>query len=157
MEETNRPTGQCASWQNKIVPLSLPLLHFFRLEQTKEDESKDGLKDLVNLVTCLTTYGVTELKPAGLTTGAPFLLPGFILPQPSVKGVFMSALCCWFFHLYWASIVIILQVSWLKFWLICTTVVCCYSFKTSQLQITWVHKHVSFGFRTVSLLSDSKN
>lgn len=58
-----------------------------RLEQTKEDESKDALKDLVNLVTCLTTYGVMELKPAGLTTGAPFLLPGFVLPQPSGKGV----------------------------------------------------------------------
>lgn len=57
-----------------------------RLEQAKEDESRDALKDLVNLVTCLTTYGVTELKPAGLTTGAPFLLPGFVLPQPSGKG-----------------------------------------------------------------------
>ncbi|KAG7490175.1 hypothetical protein JOB18_029475 [Solea senegalensis] len=57
-----------------------------RLEQAKEDESKDALKDLVNLVTCLTTYGVTDLKPAGLTTGAPFLLPGFILPQPAGKG-----------------------------------------------------------------------
>ncbi|XP_076127007.1 WD repeat and FYVE domain-containing protein 3 [Alosa pseudoharengus] len=57
-----------------------------RLEQAKEDESKDALKDLVNLVTSLTTYGVTELKPAGLTTGAPFLLPGFVVPQPSGKG-----------------------------------------------------------------------
>ncbi|XP_077377164.1 WD repeat and FYVE domain-containing protein 3 isoform X1 [Festucalex cinctus] len=57
-----------------------------RLEHAKEDESRDALKDLVNLVTCLTTYGVTELKPAGLTTGAPFLLPGFVLPQPSGKG-----------------------------------------------------------------------
>lgn len=63
-----------------------------RLEQAKEDESKDALKDLVNLVTCLTTYGVTELKPAGLTTGAPFLLPGFVLPQPSGKGV------CYYCH-----------------------------------------------------------
>uniref|UniRef100_A0A673WZ34 WD repeat and FYVE domain containing 3 n=1 Tax=Salmo trutta TaxID=8032 RepID=A0A673WZ34_SALTR len=57
-----------------------------RLEQTKEEDSSDALKDLVSLVTCLTTYGVTELKPAGLTTGAPFLLPGFVLPQPSGKG-----------------------------------------------------------------------
>uniref|UniRef100_A0A672QYC5 WD repeat and FYVE domain containing 3 n=1 Tax=Sinocyclocheilus grahami TaxID=75366 RepID=A0A672QYC5_SINGR len=57
-----------------------------RLEQAKEDESKDALKDLVNLVTALTTYGVSELKPAGLTTGAPFLLPGFVVPQPSGKG-----------------------------------------------------------------------
>lgn len=65
-----------------------------RLEQTKEDESKDALKDLVNLVTCLTTYGVTELKPAGLTTGAPFLLPGFVLPQPSAKGLFRSKAFC---------------------------------------------------------------
>lgn len=65
-------------------------LHVSRLEQAKEDESKDALKDLVNLVTCLTTYGVTELKPAGLTTGAPFLLPGFVLPQPSGKGVFLT-------------------------------------------------------------------
>ncbi|XP_039505820.1 WD repeat and FYVE domain-containing protein 3-like [Pimephales promelas] len=57
-----------------------------RLEQAKEDEAKDALKDLVNLVTALTTYGVSELKPAGLTTGAPFLLPGFVVPQPSGKG-----------------------------------------------------------------------
>lgn len=65
---------------------SKPWALFLRLEQAKEDESKDALKDLVNLVTCLTTYGLTELKPAGLTTGAPFLLPGFILPLPSGIG-----------------------------------------------------------------------
>ncbi|XP_013358179.1 PREDICTED: WD repeat and FYVE domain-containing protein 3 isoform X1 [Chinchilla lanigera] len=57
-----------------------------RLEQAKEAESKDALKDLVNLITSLTTYGVNELKPAGLTTGAPFLLPGFVVPQPAGKG-----------------------------------------------------------------------
>eukprot|EP00063_Salmo_salar_P063946 XP_014038781.1 PREDICTED: WD repeat and FYVE domain-containing protein 3-like isoform X2 [Salmo salar] len=61
-----------------------------RLEQTKEEDSSDALKDLVSLVTCLTTYGVTELKPAGLTTGAPFLLPGFVLPQPSGKGTVLQ-------------------------------------------------------------------
>lgn len=59
---------------------------FFRLEQAKEAESKDALKDLVNLITSLTTYGVNELKPAGVTTGAPFLLPGFAVPQPAGKG-----------------------------------------------------------------------
>ncbi|KAG9480633.1 hypothetical protein GDO78_012215 [Eleutherodactylus coqui] len=58
-----------------------------RLEQAKENESKDALKDLVNLITSLTTYGVNELKPAGLTTGAPFLLPGFAVPQPAGKGL----------------------------------------------------------------------
>lgn len=57
-----------------------------RLEQAKEEESKDALKDLVNLVTSLTTYGMSELKPAGLTTGAPFLLPGFVVPQATGKG-----------------------------------------------------------------------
>uniref|UniRef100_H3A016 Alfy-like armadillo-like repeat domain-containing protein n=1 Tax=Latimeria chalumnae TaxID=7897 RepID=H3A016_LATCH len=57
-----------------------------RLEQAKEADSKDALKDLVNLVTSLTTYGVTELKPAGITAGVPFLLPGFIVPQPVGKG-----------------------------------------------------------------------
>ncbi|XP_063105434.1 WD repeat and FYVE domain-containing protein 3 isoform X2 [Cavia porcellus] len=57
-----------------------------RLEQAKEAESKDALKDLVNLITSLTTYGVSELKPAGITTGAPFLLPGFVVPQPAGKG-----------------------------------------------------------------------
>ncbi|KAG8134353.1 hypothetical protein E2320_007466, partial [Naja naja] len=56
------------------------------LEQAKEAESKDALKDLVNLITSLTTYGVNELKPAGVTTGAPFLLPGFAVPQPAGKG-----------------------------------------------------------------------
>lgn len=59
---------------------------FPRLEQAKEAESKDALKDLVNLITSLTTYGVSELKPAGITTGAPFLLPGFAVPQPAGKG-----------------------------------------------------------------------
>lgn len=62
--------------------LTVPL----RLEQAKEDESKDALKDLVNLVTALTTYGVSDLKTACLTTGAPFLLPGFVVPQASGKG-----------------------------------------------------------------------
>ncbi|XP_029604525.1 WD repeat and FYVE domain-containing protein 3 isoform X1 [Salmo trutta] len=62
-----------------------------RLEQAKEEDSSDALKDLVNLVTLLTTYGVTDLKPAGLTTGAPFLLPGFVLPQPSGKGTVIRA------------------------------------------------------------------
>ncbi|KAF4792189.1 hypothetical protein TURU_124323 [Turdus rufiventris] len=57
-----------------------------RLEQAKEAESKDALKDLVNLITSLTTYGVNELKPAGVTTGVPFLLPGFAVPQPAGKG-----------------------------------------------------------------------
>ncbi|XP_045140276.1 WD repeat and FYVE domain-containing protein 3 [Echinops telfairi] len=57
-----------------------------RLEQAKEAESKDALKDLVNLITSLTTYGVNEIKPAGITTGAPFLLPGFAVPQPAGKG-----------------------------------------------------------------------
>ncbi|KAJ8263051.1 hypothetical protein COCON_G00155080 [Conger conger] len=57
-----------------------------RLEQAKEDDAKDALKDLVNLVTALTTYGVSDLKPGGLTTGAPFLLPGFVVPQPAGNG-----------------------------------------------------------------------
>ncbi|XP_029333894.1 WD repeat and FYVE domain-containing protein 3 isoform X5 [Mus caroli] len=57
-----------------------------RLEQGKETECRDALKDLVSLVTSLTTYGVSELKPAGVTTGAPFLLPGFAVPQPAGKG-----------------------------------------------------------------------
>ncbi|KAJ8285363.1 hypothetical protein GJAV_G00025980 [Gymnothorax javanicus] len=57
-----------------------------RLEQAKEDDAKDALKDLVNLVTALTTYGISDLKPGGLTTGAPFLLPGFVVPQPSGNG-----------------------------------------------------------------------
>ncbi|KPP75011.1 WD repeat and FYVE domain-containing protein 3-like, partial [Scleropages formosus] len=51
-----------------------------RLEQ---NDSRDALNDLVNLVTSLTTYGVSELKMSGITTAAPFLLPGFVVPQPS--------------------------------------------------------------------------
>lgn len=46
-----------------------------RLEQGKEAECRDALKDLVSLVTSLTTYGVSELKPAGVTTGAPSSCP----------------------------------------------------------------------------------
>lgn len=69
---------------------------FPRLEQAKEAESKDALKDLVNLITSLTTYGVNELKPAGITTGAPFLLPGFAVPQPAGKGEFCFCFCFFF-------------------------------------------------------------
>ncbi|KAL4623281.1 WD repeat and FYVE domain-containing protein 3-like isoform X1 [Arapaima gigas] len=54
-----------------------------RLEQ---NDSRDALNDLVNLVTSLTTYGACELKMSGLTTAAPFLLPGFVVPQPSGIG-----------------------------------------------------------------------
>ncbi|XP_029115173.1 WD repeat and FYVE domain-containing protein 3 isoform X3 [Scleropages formosus] len=54
-----------------------------RLEQ---NDSRDALNDLVNLVTSLTTYGVSELKMSGITTAAPFLLPGFVVPQPSGVG-----------------------------------------------------------------------
>ncbi|CAO2639174.1 WD repeat and FYVE domain-containing protein 3 [Lemmus lemmus] len=69
-------------WQGYNFLCSLLL----RLEQAKEAECRDALKGLVNLVTSLTTYGVSELKPAGVTTGAPFLLPGFAVPQPAGKG-----------------------------------------------------------------------
>lgn len=57
------------------------------------------MKDLVNLITSLTTYGVNELKPAGVTTGVPFLLPGFAVPQPAGKGesgFFLSLAVCFF-------------------------------------------------------------
>uniref|UniRef100_A0A8D1FCX0 WD repeat and FYVE domain-containing protein 3 n=1 Tax=Sus scrofa TaxID=9823 RepID=A0A8D1FCX0_PIG len=66
--------------------LSVNVVKYIHLEQAKEAESKDALKDLVNLITSLTTYGVSDLKPAGVSTGAPFLLPGFAVPQPAGKG-----------------------------------------------------------------------
>lgn len=74
--------NSCCSNECHFLPSHFP----GRLEQAKEAESKDALKDLVNLITSLTTYGVNELKPAGVTTGAPFLLPGFAVPQPAGKG-----------------------------------------------------------------------
>lgn len=77
----------CIKFENTTQEKIYLLNHTFpRLEQAKEAESKDALKDLVNLITSLTTYGVSELKPAGITTGAPFLLPGFAVPQPAGKG-----------------------------------------------------------------------
>uniref|UniRef100_A0A4W3HF18 WD repeat and FYVE domain containing 3 n=1 Tax=Callorhinchus milii TaxID=7868 RepID=A0A4W3HF18_CALMI len=57
-----------------------------KLELMKEPDAKEALKDLVQLVTSLTTYGINELRPAGVTSGAPFLLPGFVVPQPCGKG-----------------------------------------------------------------------
>ncbi|XP_072921340.1 WD repeat and FYVE domain-containing protein 3 isoform X1 [Hemitrygon akajei] len=57
-----------------------------KLEQTKEPDAKEALKDLVHLVTSLTTYGINELRLTGISSGAPFLLPGFAVPQPSGKG-----------------------------------------------------------------------
>lgn len=63
----------------------------FRLEQTKEPDAKEALMDLVHLVTSLTTYGINELRPTGISSGAPFLLPGFAVPQPTGKGNVMSS------------------------------------------------------------------
>ncbi|XP_078070095.1 WD repeat and FYVE domain-containing protein 3 isoform X4 [Mustelus asterias] len=57
-----------------------------RLEQAQEPDAKEALKDLVQLVTSLTIYGINELRSTGTTSGAPFLLPGFAVPQPSGKG-----------------------------------------------------------------------
>ena len=77
----------CVKFENTTREKKYLLNHTFpRLEQAKEAESKDAKKDLVNLITTLTPYGVNELKPAGITTGAPFLLPGFAVPQPAGKG-----------------------------------------------------------------------
>ena len=77
----------CIKFEGATQEKTYLLNHIFpRLEQAKEAESKDALKDLVNLITSLTTYGVSDLKPAGVSTGAPFLLPGFAVPQPAGKG-----------------------------------------------------------------------
>ncbi|XP_048460451.1 WD repeat and FYVE domain-containing protein 3 [Rhincodon typus] len=57
-----------------------------RLEQINEPDAKEAVKDLVQLVTSLTIYGINELRSTGITSGAPFLLPGFAVPQPSGKG-----------------------------------------------------------------------
>ncbi|XP_069782164.1 WD repeat and FYVE domain-containing protein 3 isoform X4 [Narcine bancroftii] len=57
-----------------------------KLEQIKEPDAKEALIDLIHLVISLTTYGINELRPTGISSGAPFLLPGFAVPQPSGKG-----------------------------------------------------------------------
>ncbi|XP_074647224.1 WD repeat and FYVE domain-containing protein 3-like [Tubulanus polymorphus] len=58
-----------------------------RLEQDTSEEAKQALRNLVLLVGSLTTCGFIELKPSSASTGSLFQLPGFVLPQPSGKGV----------------------------------------------------------------------
>uniref|UniRef100_T1IYC2 Alfy-like armadillo-like repeat domain-containing protein n=1 Tax=Strigamia maritima TaxID=126957 RepID=T1IYC2_STRMM len=59
-----------------------------RLEQDKNEEAKEALRNLVFLVASLTTCGFVELKPSqASTTGSLFQIPGFQLPYPSGRGM----------------------------------------------------------------------
>ncbi|XP_032825005.2 WD repeat and FYVE domain-containing protein 3 isoform X1 [Petromyzon marinus] len=59
-----------------------------RLEQAEEEGARDGLRNLVLLVASLSTCGAAELRPSSsLTSGVPYLLPGFTVPQPLGKGM----------------------------------------------------------------------
>ncbi|XP_069124433.1 WD repeat and FYVE domain-containing protein 3-like isoform X2 [Argopecten irradians] len=58
-----------------------------RLEQDKNEEAQQALRNLVLLVGSLTTCGFTEIKPSYGSSGALFQIPGFSVPQPTGKGV----------------------------------------------------------------------
>ncbi|KAK7508020.1 hypothetical protein BaRGS_00000985, partial [Batillaria attramentaria] len=58
-----------------------------RLEQDEREESVQALRNLVLLVGSLTTCGFTELRPTTSNAGSLFQIPGFVVPQPTGKGV----------------------------------------------------------------------
>ncbi|XP_070185825.1 WD repeat and FYVE domain-containing protein 3-like isoform X2 [Littorina saxatilis] len=58
-----------------------------RLEKEESEESVQALRNLVLLVGSLTTCGFTELLPTTSNSGSLFHLPGFVVPQPTGKGV----------------------------------------------------------------------
>ena len=56
------------------------------MEHDTVTDSQEAVRNLVFLVSSLTTYGYHELRPMALSTGSPFQLPGFLVPQPAGKG-----------------------------------------------------------------------
>ncbi|XP_076455501.1 WD repeat and FYVE domain-containing protein 3-like isoform X2 [Babylonia areolata] len=58
-----------------------------RLEQDEKEESVQALRNLVLLVGSLTTSGYTELRPTTSNSDSLFHIPGFVVPQPTGKGV----------------------------------------------------------------------
>nr|XP_032805834.1 WD repeat and FYVE domain-containing protein 3-like isoform X3 [Petromyzon marinus] len=58
-----------------------------RLEDCEGEECSDTLRDLIMLVASLTTCGATELRATTGGSARAFVLPGFILPQPSGRGL----------------------------------------------------------------------
>ncbi len=64
------------------------LLCIYRLEVMTDDESIHSLRNLVLLISSLTTCGYQELRPNSIVYEAPFQVPGFTLPAPSGTGEF---------------------------------------------------------------------
>ena len=50
------------------------------------EESIHSLRNLVLLISSLTSCGFQELRPSSIVYEAPFQQPGFTLPQPTGKG-----------------------------------------------------------------------
>ncbi|XP_071507653.1 WD repeat and FYVE domain-containing protein 3-like [Diadema antillarum] len=57
-----------------------------RLEAMDTEESLHSLRNLVLLISSLTSCGFQELRPSSIVYEAPFQQPGFTLPQPTGKG-----------------------------------------------------------------------
>ncbi|XP_019753468.2 WD repeat and FYVE domain-containing protein 3 isoform X1 [Dendroctonus ponderosae] len=57
-----------------------------KLEHEKSAEAQEAIRNSVLMITSLCMCGYIELKPSQASTGSLFLMPGFILPQPSGRG-----------------------------------------------------------------------
>nr|XP_054773448.1 WD repeat and FYVE domain-containing protein 3-like [Lytechinus pictus] len=57
-----------------------------RLEAMSTEESLHSLRNLVLLISSLTSCGFQELRPSSIVYDAPFQQPNFSLPQPTGKG-----------------------------------------------------------------------
>ena len=64
---------------------NFPQIIFFthRLEAMTDKESVHSLRNLVYLISSLTSCGYQELRPNSIVYEAPFQVPGFMLPAPS--------------------------------------------------------------------------
>ena len=61
-------------------------LDFFRAEHDSSVESQEALRNLVFLVSSLSTCGFHEVRPMAFSTGSLFQLPDFSMPTPLGKG-----------------------------------------------------------------------
>jgi hypothetical protein len=58
-----------------------------RAEHDTVVESQEALRNLVFLVSSLSTCGFHEVRPMAFSTGSLFQLPNFITPTPLGKGI----------------------------------------------------------------------
>lgn len=66
------------------------MIQILRTEHEDAIESQEAIRNLVFLVSSLTTSGYHELRPMAFSTGSLFQLPNFSVPPPSGKGLLKS-------------------------------------------------------------------